>query len=206
MRKTRDGETTKQTVLEAAKTVFAERGFAGASLAMISERAGISSGLILHHFKSKENLYRLVLEDLSAGYYQTILRAANPAERPEQAMQDMLRATFRYWSEDSAYHRISTWAYLENRTGLVNEEARLTAGLAAMIAQMQAQGRFDPRFSPFVLLAMTIGPIQFWARHRALFKEALHLDQTIEELDQVFLEQYLALIQKLYEPQADRAK
>jgi hypothetical protein len=47
MRKPRDAEDTVERVLEAAQTLFAEKGFAGTSLAMISEKCGISDGLII---------------------------------------------------------------------------------------------------------------------------------------------------------------
>ena len=73
MRKERDGASTKTVVLKAARQAFAARGFAGTSLAMISQACGISDGLILHHFKSKENLYRMVQEDLAAEYMAAIL-------------------------------------------------------------------------------------------------------------------------------------
>ena len=61
MRKPRDGEDTRERVLAAAGELFAECGFAGTSLAAISKRCGISDGLILHHFQTKEALYRQVL-------------------------------------------------------------------------------------------------------------------------------------------------
>jgi len=200
MRKPRDGESTKKLVIIAAKEVFAERGYSGSSLAMISEKSGISNGLILYHFKSKENLYKVVLESLAKEYYETIAHHANPSSRPEEQMQEMLQATFQYWSEDASYNRISTWAYLENRPEFVSEEIKLTAGLAAKITEMQAEGRFDPRFSPIVLLSMTIGPILFWIRHRELFKEALRLDTSMDELNAFFLGEYTDLIKKLYKP------
>jgi AcrR family transcriptional regulator len=201
MRKERDGETTKQQVIEAAKDVFAESGFAGASLGMISAKSGISSGLILHHFKSKENLYQVVLESLAAEYARALTQAGVNIARPEEAMLAMLQAAFQYWNQDSAYLKISTWAYLENRAEFVAEEEKLTAALAQKIQDMQAAGKFDPRVSSFVLLSMTIGPIQFWMRHRELFREALKLDQPLDALNEVFLRQYLALIQKIYQPE-----
>ena len=170
---------------------------------MISHRCGISDGLILHHFKSKENLYHLVLDDLASQYARMISQAWKRAGNTQQAVQEMLRATFQYWSEDDVYDRISLWTYLENRTELIDEEAKLTAGLAAVIQRMQAEGKVDDRFSPYVLLTMTVGPIHFWIRYRELFKRALNLDGTLEELNRVFQKQYIQLIQKIYQPRKD---
>jgi TetR/AcrR family transcriptional regulator len=199
MRKERDGETTKEVVIAAAKEVFAERGFAGTSLAMISKKSGISDGLILYHFGSKLKLYQVVLDTLAKEYVAALSQVGEPHTSPTQAMQAMLQATFDYWSTDTSYYRISSWAYLENQTELIDEEVKLTVGLADAIRQMQAEGKVNPNVAPFVLLSMTLGPIQFWIRHRDLFKEALHLEGTAGELDQIFLQQYTALLQKVYQ-------
>ncbi len=201
MRKTRDGEATKEVVIEAAKAEFAERGFAGTSLVMISQHCGISDGLILHHFGSKRNLYHVVLETLAKEYVAVISQASAQQSNPVQAMQTMLQTTFQYWKDDTIYNRISMWAYLENQTEMIDEEVRLTAGLGALVEKMQAEGKANPKIAPFVLLSMTTGPIHFWIRYRDLFKEAMHLEGTTEELDQIFLQQYIALIRKIYEPE-----
>jgi AcrR family transcriptional regulator len=200
MRKARDGESTRTQVIEAAKHVFAQRGFAGASLAMISEKCGISDGLILHHFKSKKNLYRQVQEHLAAEYLAVISQAAAGVQDPREVALATLRAAFRYWQEDKAYYRITLWAYLENQDTLIEQETTLTAGLAEKVGQMQAAGQADERFSPVALLTMTIGPLHFWMRHREMFRHALNLPGSLKELDRDFEEQYLQMIMKLYHP------
>ncbi len=48
----------------AARRVFAHAGYAGASLADISQQAGITKATLLHHFGDKEALYREVLTDV----------------------------------------------------------------------------------------------------------------------------------------------
>lgn len=48
---------TRRGMLRAAREVFAERGFAGASVADVVERAGCSVGSLYHHFGGKTELY-----------------------------------------------------------------------------------------------------------------------------------------------------
>lgn len=59
---------TRRAILQAALQEFVEKGFHGASTRSISRRARVSSGLIFHHFETKEALYealiRLAMERL----------------------------------------------------------------------------------------------------------------------------------------------
>jgi TetR/AcrR family transcriptional regulator, regulator of cefoperazone and chloramphenicol sensitivity len=52
--------TAKSRVREAALVLFAEDGFAATSLRAIAASAGVSPGLIVHHFGSKAGLRRAV--------------------------------------------------------------------------------------------------------------------------------------------------
>jgi TetR/AcrR family transcriptional regulator len=199
-RKTRNGNETRRVVLEAAREAFAEKGFAGTSLAAVSARCGISEGLILHHFKSKEALYAAVLKDLADGYGATLAEAGQGSLDQEGMADSALRAAFRFWSGDTAYNRISLWSHLERRDELADAEARVTTGLAQALARLQSKGKVDSRFQPVALMAMTIGPIHFWLRYRRHFKKHLGLKGSEAELDALFLEQYLGLVKKMYEP------
>ncbi|WP_370891723.1 helix-turn-helix domain-containing protein [Janibacter sp. GXQ6167] len=51
-----DDLTARARLREAAIELFAERGYAATSVGMIAERAGVTAGLIRHHFGSKDGL------------------------------------------------------------------------------------------------------------------------------------------------------
>jgi len=194
MRKPRDGEDTRARVLQAAEELFAEKGFSGASLALISQRCGISDGLILHHFQSKQNLYRQVLEALAGRYTRELFQASGGAASPQEMMQQALAASFNCWKQDSAYQRISLWAYLEGETGLADQEAALTVELVRQVGRLQEQGLVSARYTPMVFLTMIIGPIHFWLRYRDHFKDILNLPEPAAELDRLFLDQLVTLV------------
>ena len=50
-------EGTKQRILEAAETLFAERGFAATSLRAITAEAGVNLAAVHYHYGSKEALF-----------------------------------------------------------------------------------------------------------------------------------------------------
>jgi AcrR family transcriptional regulator len=63
---------TRQLLLEAAASVFASKGFAGASVEEIAEAAGFSIGAVYSNFGSKEELFL----ELSQAYRSDLIAEA----------------------------------------------------------------------------------------------------------------------------------
>ena len=55
-------ELNERAILAAAESVFAERGFSGATMSMIAARAGAPKANIHYYFPTKEGLYRAVVK------------------------------------------------------------------------------------------------------------------------------------------------
>ncbi len=52
---------TRSEILDAARSVFAERGFRGASVRAIAGAAGVDPSLVIHYFGSKDDLFSEVM-------------------------------------------------------------------------------------------------------------------------------------------------
>jgi AcrR family transcriptional regulator len=52
----RNPEASRAAILEAAREVFTERGYARGTIREIAKRAGVTHGLVMRHFGSKERL------------------------------------------------------------------------------------------------------------------------------------------------------
>jgi AcrR family transcriptional regulator len=66
---------TRTALLAAGRAVFSERGFAGAGIAEIVARAGVSAPVLYHHFGGKADLYVAVATDV----YDEVLGALETA-------------------------------------------------------------------------------------------------------------------------------
>ncbi|MFG2196824.1 TetR/AcrR family transcriptional regulator [Streptomyces sp. NPDC048639] len=57
-------EATREALVEAARELFAERGFSAVSTEEIVRKARVSRGALYHHFTDKQDLFRAVFEQV----------------------------------------------------------------------------------------------------------------------------------------------
>ena len=73
-------EKTKLNIVKSAAKIFADKGYDGASIRIITENLGISHGMIRHHFGTKEDLWKAVIDYL---INQFAIRQIPPREQME---------------------------------------------------------------------------------------------------------------------------
>jgi AcrR family transcriptional regulator len=71
-RRERLGVESRRRIVEAAAALMAERGFAGTSIAAVSQRSGLPSGSIYWHFESKEALLAAVMEEGARRWFDAL--------------------------------------------------------------------------------------------------------------------------------------
>ena len=82
MPKTERGEKTRRRLIDAAIKEFGTRGYHAASVVSITQRARVAQGTFYIYFRSKERLYRAVIDELGAFTRQWIAERLNPALDP----------------------------------------------------------------------------------------------------------------------------
>jgi TetR/AcrR family transcriptional regulator len=105
-RKVREKKARRRAILEAAKTVFFEKGFTATTMDQIAEVAEVSKGSLYLHFPSKEELYAsLLLEGLEL-LYDRFSRAVRDAEGWEDKLRRIGRAYYQFYLDHNPYFKI----------------------------------------------------------------------------------------------------
>jgi AcrR family transcriptional regulator len=73
---------TRRALTGAARSLFAEQGYAEVSVAEIATRAGVTTGALYHQFGSKQELFKAVYSELVAGVATQVLKARERAGEP----------------------------------------------------------------------------------------------------------------------------
>ena len=89
------GEATRRRLLNAAETEFGTRGYHGASVSSITQRAEIAQGTFYLYFRSKEEMFLQLVKDighqLRAHSAQAIARATNRMEAERLGLEAFLQ-------------------------------------------------------------------------------------------------------------------
>jgi AcrR family transcriptional regulator len=79
-------EATCEAILDSAAACFLESGFAATSLDAVAQRARVTKGAIYHHFASKRDLFRAVLERQEEVSARNVTEAGAAAPDPWAAI------------------------------------------------------------------------------------------------------------------------
>ncbi len=99
----------ERQVLLLAEELFAEQGFAGASMDELARRAGVSKPVIYDLVGSKEQLYRRCVQRLSDGLSARIAAAAGSETEPAAQLRAGVAAFFHYVEEHRRVWEMLAW-------------------------------------------------------------------------------------------------
>jgi AcrR family transcriptional regulator len=85
-----DPATTRRAILDAARLLFARRGFASTTNRLVAAQAGLTAGAVHHHFGSKLDLYVAVHDDVQDRVYRQFAEAVAGV----RGLRNQLRAVF----------------------------------------------------------------------------------------------------------------
>ena len=144
------GEESRRLILQAAVDSMALEGLGRLTLDRVAERAGISRGLVVFHFKSKKKLVEEVLQYLSVqysgGWYVIV------AEKDEDDVSKLLRLIeydIRFACEHQKY--VSAWhAFWGDAKGnqlfhelVVPRDEAYAADMSRLIENISDAGGYD---------------------------------------------------------------
>jgi AcrR family transcriptional regulator len=93
-------EHTRSVLLDAAEEVFAEKGFAPATLDDIARAAGYTKGAIYKHFATKEDLFLAVSDRYWRRYFDNFAEVMSSATQIGAAELDEIAKRWRQLSRD----------------------------------------------------------------------------------------------------------
>lgn len=167
-RRPRDKEQTVRDVIAAATHLFSEKGLHGTSIRDIEKASGVSKGLILHHFDSKEDLYAAVQDHLNQTYVTWMAAQRDASDDLLAAIKNGIRSSLAYLALSRDFRRIVLWSYLEGQERTTDLDKRFTSSLIESMRMGQETGLVRDDVKAFVLPFIVRGAIEYWIRREPL--------------------------------------
>lgn len=133
--------STRAALLASARSLFTEGGFSGTSRDDIARGAGVTRGALYHHFATKTELFRAVVEELEQEVVVRVIAAADGVVDPGEQLRAGCLA-FLDACVDPAVRRIvlldapavlgwEAWREIDARYGLALVRAGLESAVVA---------------------------------------------------------------------------
>jgi AcrR family transcriptional regulator len=136
---------TRTRLLDAAKRVFAQRGFHGASLEEIAQEAGATTGAIYSNFAGKEELFLALFEEHVESqiqkYREIFARGTTLEERSRGGADDWM--AYLHEDPDSFPLFIEFWSYAIRDPKLRRRYAKHFAAFRETFANLIDEGARD---------------------------------------------------------------
>ena len=155
--------SSQHQILEVARSLFTERGFANVSMRDICREARVTAPTVYYYFKNKEALWDAVVRETvtMADFTKRLKLESGKVVGPRDQIQIFIRT----YLSSFPMKLINTGLYLRDSTQLdevgkrtlVSELARIDILLTGLIRRGIAQGEFrqtDPRMAAELLLGM----------------------------------------------------
>jgi AcrR family transcriptional regulator len=123
-------QPTRQNIVDAAREVFAAKGFRGATVRAIAEAVDVDPGMIRHYFGTKAGLFAATLEFPTDAPTRIVASlTGNPADLGER----LTRTYLELWEDPQTRHQM----VIATRASLTDDEAmdRSRPMIANMIRQ-----------------------------------------------------------------------
>ncbi|HEX9844468.1 MAG TPA: TetR/AcrR family transcriptional regulator, partial [bacterium] len=87
-------KSTRERIVEAAGSLFAQRGFYGASIGVLAGGLGVAKASVMHHFKSKDALYDEVMARSAETLHGRLRAALQGAADSRAQMCSLIRVLY----------------------------------------------------------------------------------------------------------------
>jgi AcrR family transcriptional regulator len=176
----RRSQETRELILDAAYRVFANRGYGQSSVDAVIAEAGLSKGAFYHHFTSKDELFKALIQDRQRKCIDQMTDAVIPASSRRDAIERLVGVGLQSNEADPDWVRIYFEFCMqamreEFARNIVSASLRECRGIVAqMLKRGQESGSVRADLDLAAAALLLIGLFDGIALHTTIDQDAAH--------------------------------
>jgi AcrR family transcriptional regulator len=177
---------TASHILEVAKDVFAEQGFAGARVDEIARRAGVNKATLYYQIGDKKALYAEVIHNVLSNAAELGARAIEKAQTPEEKLRCYVRSIARTMDENPQMPPLMMREVASGGKNFPAEAARDLVQIVEILTTVLKEGHEKGVFietTPFLIHMMVMGVIVLYKLSAPIRTNQPAIPKTIKKLD-----------------------
>jgi AcrR family transcriptional regulator len=165
MTSTQPASTPRETILDVATDLFAEKGYTGTTMRDIASAVGILPGSLYAHIDGKETILAEVVEramDRALAIEAVVIDSGEPADvRLRRAITEHVNAVAE--NPKRVLVLLHQWRYLtgKNRKRILGKRRRYEQGFASIVEDGIASGTFAKTLDPTLTVLTILGAINW---------------------------------------------
>ena len=174
-------------IINAAKKIFAEKGYAKATISEIASLAGVADATIYEYFQGKED----ILLSIATNRFDSYLKGVSGAfeiKSPDRKLRRLIKYHFSSFLHDREFLRVFLLQLQINQrfySSKAFDDFRSYYKLIEdVIEEGKAEGIFRPTVNSRVFRNMFLGAFSHTALRWLVSRESAHVD-TMDEIDQI---------------------
>lgn len=177
-------------IIKSAVKMFAKYGYAGTTVKVIAENAGVSVGMIYNYYRSKRDLFKNIMRYQLRQLELKSEKCSNKADPPLKRIRCQIRATFEHFDENRDFMLIYQNENPVNIDKEINEKIKkYREELSALLSEAVRIGDLviDEKDNIGLVAAMIIGAVDHMIDEYVSRSQSISVDEILELLDRIIL-------------------
>lgn len=191
-----NGLPTREAIMDAAETLFVDKGFSDTSMSAIASKAQVTKSLIHHHFGSKDNLWYEVKKRRFKQYSKVQFSLFS---KPDPKMSDVKNSLINYFEflkYNPEFVRLMLWSVVEHESQQKGLEDKLSMVGVEQLKQAQKSGELRGDVNPKSVMIMIFCLVLNWFQAKDEYLKWLGLGQDSSIDDETYLRDLMTVLFK----------
>jgi len=169
-KQTPKGERARRQILDAVEELFVTKGFFGTSVREAAAKAGVPSASLLHHFPTKEALYRALLDRIAEDLDSFLTPTLSPPPTDQRIGLRNFCVAYLDWTEQKPHYSSILLREMLDNSGRMQAAkhlpmAKIVDLVRSFLREGARLGIFRP-IDPFVFICHMAGSASYFTAAR----------------------------------------